>query len=100
MLGVEAPGWQGARNAHTGRMQATSNAARQDASAASMVQLFLTGSLDAVSGVWRVPPVVGPAGEERSERVTQFAGKRFHCSDSYSTGALPRTPARSSHSAG
>ena len=30
---AEAPGWQGARRAHTGSMQPTSNAARRDASA-------------------------------------------------------------------
>src|SRR5258705_1975193 len=48
-LGVEAPAWQGARSAHTGRMQATSNAARRDASAARMMRLFSDGplSLDA-----------------------------------------------------
>ena len=53
ILGVEAPARQGARSAHTGRMQATSNAARpgvpnaaaalgwrQDASAATMSTLF------------------------------------------------------------
>ena len=36
VLGVEAPARQGARSAHTGSMQATSNAARRDASAARM----------------------------------------------------------------
>ncbi len=44
-LGVEAPARQGARSAHTGRMQATSNAARRDASAARMAQLFPGGPI-------------------------------------------------------
>ncbi len=39
-LGVEAPARQGAKSAHTGRMQATSNAARRDASAARVVTLY------------------------------------------------------------
>jgi len=33
-LGVEAPGWQGARREHPGSIRPTSNAARQNASAA------------------------------------------------------------------
>src|SRR5258705_498444 len=44
-LGVEAPARQGARSAHTGRMKATSNAARRDASAARAAQLFPDGPL-------------------------------------------------------
>src|SRR5438876_6554096 len=44
-MGVEAPAWQGARSAHTGSMQATSNAARRDASASRVAQLFVDGSL-------------------------------------------------------
>ena len=44
ILGVEAPAWQGARSAHTGSMQVTSNEARRDASAFRMVQLFPDGS--------------------------------------------------------
>jgi hypothetical protein len=42
-VGVEAPARQGARSAHTGSMQTTSNAARRDASAATMRKLFLIG---------------------------------------------------------
>ena len=45
ILGVEAPARQGARSAHTGRMQGTSNAARRDASAFRMQTLFFDGSL-------------------------------------------------------
>jgi len=40
-VGVEAPARQGARSAHTGRMQATSNEARRDASAATLYTLFI-----------------------------------------------------------
>src|SRR5258708_38060570 len=50
-LGVEAPARQGARSAHTGRMKATSNAARRDASASRMVQLFPDGPLGALTKV-------------------------------------------------
>ncbi len=39
-MGVEAPGRPGARSAHTGRMQAPSNAARPDASVAESMWLF------------------------------------------------------------
>src|SRR5204862_6972701 len=44
-VGVEAPARQGARSAHTGCMKATSNAARRDASAARVAQLFPDGPL-------------------------------------------------------
>jgi hypothetical protein len=44
IVGVEAPARQGARSAHTGSMKATSNAARRDASAATVIELFLIGS--------------------------------------------------------
>ena len=44
ILGVEAPARQGARSAHTGWMQATSNAARRDASAFRMCTLFMDES--------------------------------------------------------
>ena len=42
-LGVEAPGWQGARREHTSSIRPTRNAARRDGSAARNVKLFLTG---------------------------------------------------------
>jgi hypothetical protein len=42
--GPEAPARPGARSAHTGSMQATSNAARRDASAATVAKLFPPGS--------------------------------------------------------
>ena len=45
IVGVEAPARQGARSAHTGGMEATSNAARRDASAATMTKVFLRGPL-------------------------------------------------------
>jgi hypothetical protein len=44
-LRVEAPARQGARSAHTGRVQVTSNAARRDASAFRMETLFFSGPL-------------------------------------------------------
>jgi len=40
-LGVETPVWQGARTAHTPRMEKTSNAARRDGSTAKQGKLFL-----------------------------------------------------------
>src|SRR4249920_2655064 len=46
-VGVEAPARQGARSAHTGRMQATSNEARRDASAATLYTLFIDRPLPA-----------------------------------------------------
>ena len=45
-MGVEAPTRQGARNAHAGRMQATSNAARRDASVVMVAVLFRPEPLD------------------------------------------------------
>ena len=39
-LSVEAPARQGARSAHAGRMQATSNADRRDASVVKVATLF------------------------------------------------------------
>ena len=42
-LGVEAPGWEGARREHTGSMRLTSNDASRDGSAARNVKLFLLG---------------------------------------------------------
>ena len=44
-LGVEAPARQGAKSALTGRKQAMSNAARRDASAASLGTLFMSRPL-------------------------------------------------------
>ena len=46
-VGVEAPARQGARSAHTGRMKATSNEARRDASAATLYTLFIDRPLNA-----------------------------------------------------
>jgi len=40
-LGAETPVWQGARTAHTPRMERTSNAARQDGSTPKQGKLFL-----------------------------------------------------------
>jgi len=40
-LGAETPGWQGARTAHTLRMERTSNAARLDGSTPKQGKLFL-----------------------------------------------------------
>ena len=39
-LGIEVPARQGARSAHAGRMQATSNAAWRDASVVKVATLF------------------------------------------------------------
>jgi hypothetical protein len=41
-----APGWQGARSAHIGNMQATSNAASRDAPPAQYVTNYQFGTLD------------------------------------------------------
>ena len=43
LVGVAAPGWQGARGEHTGSIRPTRNAARRDGSAATNGKLFLTG---------------------------------------------------------
>ena len=43
LLGVEAPGWEGARREHPGSIRPMSNAARRDGAAANNVKLFLTG---------------------------------------------------------
>ena len=43
LLGVEAPGWEGARREHPGSIRPMSNAARRDGSAANKVKLFLPG---------------------------------------------------------
>jgi len=40
-LGAETPVWQGARTAHTPRMERTSNAARRDGSTPKQGKLFL-----------------------------------------------------------
>jgi len=40
IVGVEAPARQGVRSTHIGHMHATNNAARRDASAFKMVELF------------------------------------------------------------
>ncbi len=42
-MGVEAPARQDPRSAHNGRMPATSNGARREASAARMGTLFVAG---------------------------------------------------------
>ena len=43
LLGVEAPGWEGARREHFGSIRPMSNAARRDGAAANNVKFFLTG---------------------------------------------------------
>ena len=49
-MGVEAPGWQGARTEHPGSIRPTRNAARRDGSAARNVELFLTGPYGVAGG--------------------------------------------------
>ena len=74
ILGVEAPARQGARSAHAGSMQATSNAARRDASASECRRCSLTGP-QLVSGEgndrsWSWPVPIGrPASVAPVERV-------------------------------
>ena len=45
LVGVELPARPGARSARIGNTQATSNAARRDASASKMAEVFRSGSL-------------------------------------------------------
>jgi hypothetical protein len=59
VLGDEAPGRQGARRAHTGRMQPTSNAAGRDGSAARTCPKFS-------------PAALGAAHEQRGPRLLRM----------------------------
>jgi hypothetical protein len=71
-VGVEAPARRGARNAHTGCMEATSNEARPDASAAAVAKVFLLGSLADAARIRRLMSALAESAD--AEARVYFTG--------------------------
>src|ERR1019366_2064606 len=78
ILGVKAPGRQGARSAHTRGMHATSSAVGRDASAARMTPVFISRPLADVGEVRAPIGVIAAPRPEEEGPVRTAADPREH----------------------